>query len=194
MKRASGVLVAALLSWPTAAWADDGEYGEHAHDEHDEHDDMGHGRRHAMHPNLFGAKFGYISLFAPHEGEYEHVPLGYAGLFYERSVIHNWLEIELTVAGAFGARELAMPVDLYFKKPFHPAPWITPYFGGGPHLDVIFQPDGPLVLGGACLTLGFYAWFSERWGIDFDIDYAVAANRALVFHDVLAAIGPVARF
>lgn len=151
------------------------------------------GHRHALHPNLIGSKFGYISLFTPKEGRYEHIPLGYASLFYERSVIHNWLEIELTVGAAAGAEELAMPVDLYFKKPFHPSPRVTPYIGAGPHIDVVFRPER-LFLAGACVTLGSYIWFSKRWGMDIDLDYAVAANREMVVHDVLLAIGPTARF
>lgn len=151
------------------------------------------GHRHAAHPNLMGSKFGYISLFSPAEGQYEHMSLGYAGLFYERSVIHGWLEIELTVAAAAGAEELAMPVDLYLKKPFHPSPRVTPYVGAGPHLDVVLHPERT-VLGGACVTVGSYIWFSMRWGIDIDLDYAVAANREVIIHDVLLAIGPTARF
>lgn len=152
------------------------------------------GHRHALHPNLIGAKFGYISLFAPsHEGGYEHLPLGYAGLFYERSVIHNWLEIELTVAGAAGAEEIGIPIDIYFKKPFHPSPRITPYIGLGPHLDMLLKPERRLLVGG-CVTVGSYIWFSMRWGMDIDLDYAFATNRGDVFHDVLLAVGPTARF
>ncbi len=184
-------LVLALLAlpclWPATAAA------EMPNREDVSEDHPGH--RHAMHPNLVGAKFGYISLFAPsHEGEgYEHLPLGYAGLFYERVFIHNWLEVELTVAMAAGAEEIGLPVDLYFKKPFHPSSRVTLYVGAGPHLDVLVRPE-LLVLGGACVTAGSYIWFSERWGMDIDLDYAVAANGRRVFHDVLFAVGPTARF
>lgn len=179
-------LLLVATAWPAAAHAVEMPNREDVSEEHP-------GHRHAMHPNLIGAKFGYISLFArEHEG-YAHVPLGYASLFYERSVIHNWLEIELTVGTAAGAEELAMPVDLYFKKPFHPSSRVTPYFGAGPHLDVVFRPER-LVLMGACVTAGAYIWFSERWGMDIDLDYAIAANRDVVFQDVLLAVGPTARF
>jgi len=63
-----------------------------------------------MHPNLMGSKLGYVSLFAPSaEGPYEHVLLAYAGLFYERSIVHEWLEIELSVAAAAGTEGRVYP-------------------------------------------------------------------------------------
>ncbi|MEX1367940.1 MAG: hypothetical protein AB1Z98_32725 [Nannocystaceae bacterium] len=180
------VVLLAAVSWPAVA---------SARVLHEDEVPMDHpGRRHAMHPNLMGSKLGYVSLFAPSaEGGYEHVPLGYAGLFYERSIVHEWLEIELTVAAAAGTEELALPVDLYFKKPFHPSSRFTLYVGAGPHLDLLVRPERRLLVG-ACVTAGTYIWFSERWGMDVDLDYAVAAGGGQVFHDVLVATGPTVRF
>lgn len=154
------------------------------------------GHRHAEHPNLVGTKLGYVAFFARGPDEvagYQHQPNFYGGLFYERSVIHEWLEIELAVGTTAGPEEVSLPIDLYFKKPFHPSPRATNYVGAGPVVAMIFRPERRLLVGGN-LTFGAYLWFSERWGLDLDLDLAAAATRGEVVFDVLVATGPTLRF
>ena len=70
------------------------------------------------------------SVFEREDEELNVTPGLYVGLSYERVVVHNYLEIEISVPLAVlaeGEGQLSMPVDLHFKLPFHPSPDVSPY-------------------------------------------------------------------
>ncbi len=159
------------------------------HEVPDEHP----GRRHAEYPNLVGAKLGYLSLWEPEPEGTRYVPAGFVGVFAERAVVHNWLEVELTAGVGFTADKLSIPIDLHFKKPFHPTHWLAPYVGVGPLLAVVLEPRARLWWG-ATTTVGAYVWLGERIGLDVELDYNIAVFRRAVGHDLLVAVGPVGRF
>lgn len=158
------------------------------------------GRNHAEFPWLVGAKVGYLSIIEPAEGPEDSQALVYTpavvvGLFFERTLIHSWLEIELSVPVGF---ELAsdpkvfLPIDFHFKKPFHPSPRVSPYIGVGPTMDLVLRPEVE-VFGGLSTTVGSYVWLSPRVGLDIEVDYNLVFERTELVHEVLVSIGPAFR-
>ncbi len=153
------------------------------------------GHRHAAHPNLLGFRVGYLSVWGEKDGELEQASAFLAGVSYERTVIHEWLEIEVSVPLAVIFEEetiLALPMDLHFKKPFHPVPQISPYLALGPAVDVEVSPQTRAFFGGS-FAVGTYVWPSTRVGLDLEVDYNVVAVDGRPAHEFLVAIGPVLR-
>lgn len=140
-------------------------------------------------------------ILEPIEGqadELDTIGAGMIGLFYERSVLHEWLEIEISIpigAGRNeGETEIFMPIDVHFKKPFHPAPWIAPYIGLGPAFDVFLAPEPEIYFGGS-VAIGTYIWpHRANVGIDIEFDYNILAFEGAPAHEFLFAVGPVWRF
>jgi len=154
------------------------------------------GHHHAARPNLVGARVGFLSVLAD-KGELEYLPGLLIGVSYERTVIHEWLEIEASIPVAVlfdGAQRLvALPIDLHFKKPFHPSPKVSPYVALGPAFDVLVAPELKVFFGGS-LAVGTYVWPTPRVGIDIELDYNVVAEDRTAVHELLLAAGPVLRF
>lgn len=177
------VFLATLLG-STAAEAREGSPGEH------------HGAHHADHPNLVGMRVGHLSVFEGEGRELIYLPGLLVGVSYERVIFHDWLEVELSVPVAtFGDEEplLVMPIDLHFKLPFHPAPHVSPYVALGPAVDVKLRPERDVFFGGA-VAVGTYLWSSDQVGVDFEVDYNVVQEGETIVHELLFAMGPVARF
>lgn len=155
------------------------------------------GRHHAYHPWLFGTKAGPLTVVAPEtaDRERETFVAGVAGVFLERTLIHSWLEIEVSVPIAVGSGEKAplfVPLDLHLKKPFHPSPRASPYVAVGPTMDILIRPERR-VFAGVSLAAGTYVWFSERIGMDLEVDYNVVVEGGAPVHELLFALGPVVR-
>jgi len=154
------------------------------------------GHHHAAFPNLVGLRVGFVSLVESPQGGAEYSPGVLVGVSYERTLVHEWLELELTapVAVAFAEeRVVALPIDLHFKKPFHPSPHVSPYLAAGPAFDVQLRPQAA-VLFGASVAIGTYVWPTRRVGIDIEVDYNVVAERGKAVHEFVVAAGPVVRF
>lgn len=155
------------------------------------------GHRHAEYPNLFGAKAGTMTVFEPiEEGGIEPFPAFIVGLFYERTLIHDWLEMEISVPFAVGFAEETfyyIPIDIHLKKPFHPSPKLAPYIAVGPAFDWILTPQMRLLFGGS-FALGSYVWPKERLGMDIEFDYNVVATPHGAAHEFIFAAGPAYRF
>ena len=160
-------------------------------------DAMAHrSHRHAEYPNLVGFRVGYLGLSEPFEGEREFASFVFFGLSYERTVIHEWLEIEVSVPLAVGlsnADAATMPMDLHFKIPFHPSPFWSPYVAVGPSVDVVLKPETEVFFG-VSFAIGTYLWLSPQAGIDIEVDYNVLFNGGEQIREFLFAIGPVYRF
>jgi hypothetical protein len=155
------------------------------------------GHRHAAFPNLIGAKAGSMTVFEPiEEGGVEPFPALVVGLFYERTLIHNWLELEISVPLGVGFAEKTfyyIPTDIHLKKPFHPSPKLAPYIAVGPAFDWILTPSMKLLFGGS-FALGSYVWPKDGLGIDIEFDYNVVATRHGPAHEFIFAAGPAYRF
>ena len=153
------------------------------------------GHHHAVYPNLLGAKVGFLSVFEDDEGT-AYIPGFLGGVSYERTVVHEWLEIEVSVPVAvlFASDKtlVAFPIDLHFKKPFHPSPRVSPYVALGPAFDVLVAPEARIYFGGS-VAVGTYVWATRRVGIDIELDYNVVAERGRPVHELLLAVGPVFR-
>ncbi|MEM6992177.1 MAG: hypothetical protein AAF721_16825 [Myxococcota bacterium] len=153
------------------------------------------GHRHAAFPNLVGARVGYLSVLESPQQRVEYAPGILFGLSYERTVIHEWLELEIAAPVAFVFSEeriIALPIDVHFKKPFHPSPRVSPYVAVGPAFDVQIKPEAAVFFG-ASIALGTYVWPASRVGLDIEVDFNLAAER---WHPVdlpLVAVGPVFR-
>ena len=153
------------------------------------------GHHHAEYPNLIGVRAGLLSIFATPEAELEYRPAFFVGLSYERTLIHNWLELEISVPVAliFEAQtKVALPIDLHFKKPFHPSPRVSPYIALGPAFDFEVHPDARVFFGGS-VAVGTYVWPSRRVGVDIEVDYNIVAEEGRPVHELLFAVGPVFR-
>lgn len=157
------------------------------------------GHHHAEYPNLLGVRVGYLSILTPSEGEgeggVELRPAVFAGLSYERTLIHEWLELEVSVplAVVFAEdTELALPMDLHLKKPFHPSPRVSPYLALGPTVDLTVTPELRAAFG-ASFAVGTYLWPTPRVGVDVELDYNLVAEAGRPVHELLFAVGPVFR-
>ena len=155
------------------------------------------GHHHAAYPNLAGVKLGYWSMIpGGAEAQPRYVPGIQVGLFYERTLIHSWLELEVSaplgLAFAKGV-EVFLPLDIHLKKPFHPTPRLSPYVAAGPTFDFKLHPEVKLFFGGS-LAVGLYVWISPRVGIDTEVDYNFVAEDHGITHELLVAVGPVVRF
>ncbi len=154
------------------------------------------GQHHADHPWLVGVKLGFLSILEPREEALavDYLPAALIGVFVERTLVHEWLELELSVPIGVGLPHepaLFVPIDLHFKKPFHPSPRWSPYLAIGPILDLLIRPELE-VFGGLSFALGTYLWFSRRVGLDLELDYNIVFESAPV-HELLFAVGPAFR-
>ncbi|MEM9691007.1 MAG: hypothetical protein AAGA56_00545 [Myxococcota bacterium] len=153
------------------------------------------GQHHEDHPNLIGSRVGLWGVAEREHGETVYRPGFFVGLSYERVILHDWLEVEVSVPLATleaEEPELIMPMDLHFKLPFHPDPSLSPYLAAGPALDLILRPDLE-VFPGISFAVGTYWWITDRIGFDFEVDYNLVFEDELV-HELLFATGPVYRF
>lgn len=184
--RLFALTVAAACTAPRAATAT--PFSE-VHEEHP-------GHHHAAHPNLVGARVGFLSVLEDDEGV-AYIPGILVGLSYERTLVHEWLEVELSVPVAvlWGPDHtlVALPMDLHFKKPFHPSPRWSPYVALGPAFDLLVAPDTRIFFG-ASVAVGTYVWPTRRVGVDVEVDYNVISERGRPVHELLLAAGPVIRF
>jgi hypothetical protein len=158
--------------------------------------DAHHGAHHADHPNLVGMRAGYLTIFEGEGRALRALPGLLVGLSYERVILHDWLEVELSVPFAtFGFEEplLVMPMDLHFKIPFHPAPHVSPYVAFGPAVDVKLRPERDVFFG-ASSAVGTYVWSADQLGVDVEVDYNVVQEGEIIVHELLLAMGPVFRF
>jgi hypothetical protein len=161
---------------------------------HAEHRAPHPGEHHATYPNLIGLRAGYLSVLEPEDGEVEYISGLLIGVSYERVILHEWLEIEVSLPLVVLAAEsptLVMPMDLHLKLPFHPAPSWSPYLATGPAVDVRLDPR-PDTFFGASFAVGTYLWSSLRRGIDIEVDYNLVREEGFV-HELLIAVGPVYR-
>ncbi len=157
--------------------------------------------RHAEDQNLLGVKVGSVFVVEPFGGPEDgpHAfPAWSAALFYERTLVHNWLELELSAPVGVGttvhATHVFLPFNLHFKKPFHPTPWLSPYIGLGPMLDVYLAPERRVAYGGS-FTAGTFIWPpNSPVGVDIDLEYDLVENRGRAGHEFMLALGPIWRF
>ena len=154
------------------------------------------GRHHAEHPNVLGVRVGFLSRLEPEDRQLTYEPGAFFGLSYERTLIHEWLEFEVSapVAVLFGEQTgLALPIDVHLKKPFHPVGWASPYLAVGPTFDVNLRPERAVYFG-ASFAAGTYLWPTPRIGVDIEFDYNIVAEDGRAVHELLLATGPVFRF
>lgn len=151
--------------------------------------------------NIVGLKGGLVGAF--NDG---HSALG-GGFspFYERNLIHGWLELETALVVAFTDRERVVGFDVFLKKPFHANQKVNPYVGIGPNVAILIGPEEGEDPGagevrevrtraGLLLTAGSYFWFGEgRWGLDAELVYLLLFNDGLT-HELAVEVGPSFRF
>ncbi|MEZ4449250.1 MAG: hypothetical protein R3B09_07200 [Nannocystaceae bacterium] len=164
-----------------------------------------YGGDHKVHTrNLVGFKFYNVNIFQV--GERDEVgepipgsaaltiyPMFGAGLFYERELIRNWLEIEINVLVLADARAKIVPFELYLKKPFHVHRRLTPYVGVGPTLDLLFEERRPFPFFGLGAVVGAYFWATKSLGFDVDLGYTLVFEERPA-HDLNLGFGPVLHF
>lgn len=188
-----GQTLAIVVGFAAACWSDPASASLNPLSEvHEDHP----GHHHAAYPNLFGVRVGYVSIIEPAEEGAQYVPGFLAGVSYERTLIHEWLEMEASVPVAFGFSEdttIALPIDVHLKKPFHPSPRVSPYVALGPAFDLQIEPELRVLFGGSA-AVGTYVWPSRRVGIDIEFDYNLVVDRGELVHELLLAVGPVFRF
>lgn len=154
--------------------------------------DVATGSHHREHPGLVGAKYGQRVMLAAPGSPREVATV--VGPFFERVVVHRWLELEVDLPLAItqdGA--LALPLDLHFKKPFHPSRHWSPYVGLGPTVEITLRPVRSVAVGLSIVT-GTYLWVSPRIGFDIDVAYELVPYRKSLRSGLTVGAGPVWRF
>ncbi len=157
--------------------------------------------RHEADRNLLGIKVGSVLVVEPEggpDGGPHSFPAWTAALFYERSLVHNWLELELATPVGVGMTadetHVFLPLNFHLKKPFHPTPSLSPYVGVGPMMDLYLAPEVRVAFGGS-LSVGTFIWPPRSpIGIDLDVEYDLVAVEGKAAHEVMLAMGPIWRF
>jgi hypothetical protein len=140
--------------------------------------------------NLAGLKLTTLTSLQGHD---EPTALG-STLFYERTLIHHWLELEVAVAGLFNAEHAVWPLDLIAKTPLGFSHLnLEPYLGFGPTLDLVMGEHESHWYPGLVATAGGYFWFSDHLGVDLDLAYSLLFEEHNV-HELLTSAGLVAHF
>ncbi|MCA9691006.1 MAG: hypothetical protein R3A51_09580 [Nannocystaceae bacterium] len=155
-----------------------------------------HGGHHKEHTrNLLGVKAMAVGAITGPEGErgVEAVAHGGGGIFYERELIQNWLEIEPNVGILSAPGGVLIPLDLLLKKPFHVHHKVTPYLGVGPAIEFLIAEERG-VFGGVTATVGLYVWFGKHVGIDIELSYSLVFERGRLVHNPAGGVGPVVHF
>lgn len=149
------------------------------------------GMHHREHPNLVGAKYGQRLRIDGREAVEVTTVIG---PLVERVLVHRRLELEIEAPIFVGHRgELGVPIDLHFKRPFHPSPWWSPYVGVGPTVELEIRPRRRFAYGVSAVA-GTYVWLSPRFGFDVDIAFDVAFDRTSPAFALVVGAGPVWRF
>lgn len=78
------------------------------------------------------------------------------------------------------------------QKPFHIGN-LNPYFAIGPTMTLVRGGEENRVSFGGAAVVGAYYWFSESWGIDVEVDYALLDEDGAQ-HELTLAAGPTMRF
>jgi hypothetical protein len=94
-----------------------------------------------------------------------HDRANFGGTFaVEKSIIENWLEIEvgLTMLGTTGQRELSG--DIIFKKPFRISPNFEFMIGVGPSISRALNGEDQSTTVSAAFTLDFMFWPTPNVG------------------------------
>lgn len=140
--------------------------------------------------NIVGVKGALVNQFA--EGEFF---LGGSVIpFYERNVIHGWLEIEAALALTWIAEETIVGFELFAKKPFHVNEVVNPYVAFGPNVSIIIGPEETKTRFALLWSAGSYFWLGDsHWGLDLELTYLLVFDSFLV-HELAVEIGPVFRF
>ncbi len=181
----AAVVVLGLVGHPAVAKAKPMEDVEEEHP----------GHHHARFPNVLGVRAGFLSVFDPGPDERGLYPGFLAGISYERTLVHEWLELEISVPVAIVTGEetvVGLPIDLHLKKPFHPSPRFSPYVALGPAFDIEVRPQRRLAVGGS-LAAGTYVWLSSQVGFDVELDYNLVALEGRPIHGAFVAAGMVFR-
>lgn len=118
-----------------------------------------------------------------------HHPGG-VGLFFEGSVVHHWLELELAAGYRTDGHMHAIPIELVAKLPFYPHPRVNPFVGLGPLLSIVTVDGETGVFGGGTALVGSYFWMSEHWGLVAEVGYGLVYEHGLA-HEVVVNAGLV---
>jgi hypothetical protein len=149
---------------------------------------------HREYPKLLGLHFGLVTTDQYETHEFHRFFA--IGINYERSIVPELLEAELSVPVAVSPQDggrVALPVDLHFKIPFHPSQRLSPYLAAGPAFDFDLAPETGVLWGGS-LAGGTYLWLEERAGLDIEADANLVFEGKERVFEVLLAVGPAVRF
>lgn len=158
----------------------------------------GEGHRHEKDRNLLGLKVGSVLVVEPHGDGRQSFPAWVFAPFYERSILHDWLELEVSTPIGVGMTteetHVFLPLSVHLKKPFHPTPSLSPYVGVGPMVDLYLAPDVSAAYG-ASFSVGTFVWPPRSpIGIDLDVEYDLVAMKGRAAHEFMVAMGPIWRF
>ena len=115
------------------------------------------------------------------------------GVFYERTVIEGWLELEFNPSFLWVEGKRVVSTDVLAKKSFFAHESVNPYVGLGPAVVVTIGDEKTKTRFGLSAAVGSYFWPWERVGFDFDVVYTVQLTSGIV-HELTLQFGPVVRF
>ncbi len=147
------------------------------------------GPEHAPH-NIVGAKWTSVStLFEEHKAS----GMGLT-LFYERVLLEETLEIEVSSAYLDLEEHTLVPIDLVLKAPFYYAHHtLEPYIGGGLAMDILLSEHHTHLYPGVLAVAGSYIWFTPHLGLDVEVVYGLVFEEHTV-QELLPSVGIVASF
>jgi hypothetical protein len=112
------------------------------------------------------------------------------GLAYERTLVHGWLNAQLSGLAFATAEGWELPAGLLLEMPWEWTDQIEAYLGAGLAVDVLRESKLSPHLGVAAST-GIFAWASERLGVNVDVEYRWLPNEQLVYDLTIGAAAAV---
>lgn len=136
---------------------------------------------------------GIMGIQASEFSEGDSLFGGGFGVFYERTIIEGWLELEINPSILWVEGDRVVGLDVLAKKSFFAHHTTNPYVGLGPGVFVEIGEEETTTRFGISAAVGSYFWPWEHFGFDLDVVYAAQLTSGVV-HELTVQFGPVGRF
>jgi hypothetical protein len=146
-------------------------------DSHGDEDDVSHEEKHEIHQRFFVGIKGTALASVGHDA----FGMFGTGIFFDVAVFHDWLKIEVVTRFLRSSHGTVVPVELMFKKPFHPSDRVILFYGLGPGVAFHFAHEEKHIYPTIASVFGTYIWITDHVGINFE------SISSLVFEDSLVS-------
>ena len=98
------------------------------------------------------------------------------GVFLEVALVPRQLSLELAARVLSTSGDVAVPIDLLVKKPFHVNRWFEPFIGLGPTVVPLIKKESTELEVGGAAVVGAYFWLTRHVGLTAIVHYNLVYN------------------